>query len=321
MEESGVGGEGHDIDVDSRRADHHHRPPVVPISASPVPVRSVADRHARDRILEIRSRCGWRRGSEIRGVDESRIAKESRAQRPLGPEAVQGMGIGSGPTMQGDDLDDAAKRIRGRDVTVHEPEGLAIMSTDSDFETIFPGHRIADHPTHLEAAHFSAHHSMFDHHLGSAVHDEIDELQMPRIHIGFGSQRRGVDGRHPGIGRSAIHCPHRDVEIESTGSARQVTSGMGNQEVQSLGSVTHSPRQRDTQTPLRSVLDQDPGRTLAHHGRADTEGHRRTAVRWLGIEVPTHESGEFGQIQLAATFRFQIGLPDARQLVLDLREP
>ena len=99
--------------------------------------------------------------------------------------------------VSGDGIDHDRQRLRCRNVTVQQPERLPVVDADTHFE-LHPverparsecggvdiefgdvaHRRLVDDPTHLQSAHFTEHHGMFDVRRRSRLVDHRDEFQV-----------------------------------------------------------------------------------------------------------------------------------------------
>ena len=127
------------------------------------------------------------------------------------------MGGGADIASQLDRPHDPSQRLDRRHVAVQHLERLTIVGPDTDFEPHDVFVRSVDDATHLEPAHLTEQHAVFDHRVGSTSDD-----QFPERLVSVGDRLR--DGPRRRVGRhqlTAIGAPHGDRDREHVGSSRQ----------------------------------------------------------------------------------------------------
>ena len=96
-------------------------------------------------------------------------------QQALGAQPVERMGSGTDVASELDRSHDPCQRFDRRHVAVQHLERLTIVGTDTDFEPDDVLVPVVDDSTHLEPAHLTEQHAVFDHGVGSPGDDQFPE--------------------------------------------------------------------------------------------------------------------------------------------------
>lgn len=221
------------------------------------------------------------------------------------------MRISPRSAVSGDDVGDPPQRIRSRNVSVHEAEGLPVMGTHTDLESALSGDLIGHHATHFQSEDLSADDTVLDDDIDPAIQHEIDERDVALVHTRFIGQwfRRCHD--------QLVRCgptldrPHRDVRSEFAGATGQLASAVGNQNVEMSGFVSKSPRQRDSETSFGLFLDQDPGGRTMEQGCTHAETDCMTGTDCMAECVAGSVAGTTDSSEVVLDQRGQFGAEEA----------
>ena len=188
-------------------------------------------------------------------------------QSPLGRQTIEGVRVCIRSPMASNDIDDSPQRIDDWRLAVHHSERLAIVNPDPHFETRLSGGGIVHHSADFEADDLAADDSVFDDELGSALDDQIAELEMGRMRLGLRSElldrcRRDL---------SVLDVPHADVDREMRCTSGECSGAFRGEQVEPLRSFALHPRQTDTERSILASLDENPCLVASDDGGSDTD--------------------------------------------------
>lgn len=205
-------------------------------------------------------------------ADSRRIRDDPAPKSSLGSKTIERMQIGTNSTMVSNDIDDSLQRLRKRCLTMEQCKCLAVVNSDSDFQSRFTGRFVIDDSTHFESDNFSADDPVLDHHIGSTVENHRTELQMRRSGLDF----RGVMLRISPCERTVSDLPHPDVDREVLRSPRQDSCGLAREHVQCLRVGFLHPRKTHPEGSFVPIFDENPCVPADEDCRTDPD------VDWLG---------------------------------------